>query len=121
MTSKLLKRQDKIISIYSILGEIEHSLSLSSPKLIFVSSFAADKVIACTNRSVTKNVILINRKTKDSYAYSLKDFLQQGAFDHGGGLLVENVDLENDVAFILNSSGTTGNIMILLSANTVCF
>lgn len=98
---------DKLYNIIYSLGELEHSLSLSSPKFIFASDFVADKVIKNCNRTITKKIVIVNGKTRNDFAISMKDFIKSGKSDDGRNL-VKEVDIYKQVAFILNSSGTTG-------------
>ena len=54
-------------------------------------------------------VVNYNRKTRleNDFAISMDDFIKSGKTDDGVHL-VKEVDIYNQVAFILNSSGTTG-------------
>ena len=82
-------------------------MGISSPKFIFASNFVADKVINTANRKITKQIVIVNGKTRNDFAISMNDFIKSGKKDDCKNL-VAAVDIYDQVAFILNSSGTTG-------------
>lgn len=72
----------------------------------------ADKVITtikAIEKCSIKNVIMINGVTRDDFSISLGDFFKKGKPDRKHKLLVDTIDMYHHVAFIVNSSGTTGN------------
>ena len=92
-------------------GELIHALELSKPKLVFVSPFAAKKTIAtCRKLKFVESVIIIGLKTIDKFAISLDNFVknsQKISFnieEHTS----KKVDVQDQVALIMCSSGTTG-------------
>lgn len=92
-------------------GEFRHALDLSKPKIVFVSPYAAKRVIA-VSRSLeyVQNVIVIGGESIDDFAISQNDFLKKyennefNADDHAS----TPVDVKDQVAVIFCSSGTTG-------------
>lgn len=93
------------------IGELKHALELSKPKLVFVSPYAAKKIIAvCRQLNFVKNVIVLEGKSVDSFVISLDDFVKKhrnNNFDLEEFVL-RKVNLKEQVASIMCSSGTTG-------------
>lgn len=84
---------------------------MSKPKLVFVSPYAAKKTITtCKKLKYVKNVIIIGGKNVDDFAISLDDFIKKYEKIE---FKVENftskkIDIHDQVALIMCSSGTTG-------------
>lgn len=95
----------------NFLGELKHALDLSKPKFVFVSSFAAKRVIeACKKLNYVKSVIVIDGKAVDKSAVALDDLIvkyKNVAFNVEERV-AKKVDIGDQVALIFNSSGTTG-------------
>lgn len=90
---------------------MKHALELSKPKLVFVSPYAAKKTVAvCKQLDFVKNVIIIGGKTIDKFTISLEDFLKkyQKVDFEVEELTAKKVDIHDQVALIMCSSGTTG-------------
>lgn len=86
-------------------------LNLSKPKFVFVSAYAAKKAIeVCKSLAFVEKVILITGDTVDDYVVSLKDFISKSESisfnieEH----TTKKVDMDDQVALIMSSSGTTG-------------
>jgi acyl-CoA synthetase (AMP-forming)/AMP-acid ligase II len=78
---------------------------------VFVSPYAAKRTLrACKTLKFVKNVILIDGKKIDKFAYSLEEFKKK--YEKTDFNVEENVarkvDIKDQVALIVCSSGTTG-------------
>lgn len=86
-------------------------MDLSKPKLVFVSPFVAKAVIeVCKDLSYVENVILIDGKSDDDFTISLSDLIKKHenipfSIDE---FVKGKVDMEDQVALIMCSSGTMG-------------
>jgi 4-coumarate--CoA ligase len=92
-------------------GELIHALELSKPKLVFVSAFAAEKTtLTCRKLKFVQNVVMIGVKTIDNFAISLEDFVkkQEKVSFNVEEFTSKKVDIADQVALIMCSSGTTG-------------
>lgn len=91
------------------LGEIEHALNLSKPKLIFASAFALEKVLSVIGKLkfVKKVVLLSDFDLSDGHpSVILVDDFLKGMTPME--IKVQPVDIHKHMAVILCSSGTTG-------------
>lgn len=93
------------------LGELHHALSLSKPKLVFVSPSAAKPTVAaCKQLKFVRNVVVIEGKVSDKFVISLSGLIKKyekltfNIEDHVCG----EVDISDQTALIICSSGTTG-------------
>lgn len=90
---------------------MKHSLELSKPKFVFVSEYAAKRTIAaCKDLTFVQSVIVIGDKKIDGSAVLLNDFIQKfknNNFDVEKSVS-QKVDIKQQVALIVCSSGTTG-------------
>lgn len=96
---------------YYFLGELKHSLDLSKPKFVFVSPFAAKRTIAvCKKLPYVQKVVLFSDKSSDSSAITLSAFIKLN--EKRDFSVEENVnrkvDIKDQTAVIVCSSGTTG-------------
>lgn len=93
------------------IGELKHAFDLSKPSLVFVSAYAAKKTIAtCRDLHYVKKVILIDGETVDDFVISMRDLTGKHAnlgFDIDERIH-SKVDLKDQVALVMCSSGTTG-------------
>lgn len=100
-----------IKKIFNVLGELKHSLELSKPKLVFVSQYAAKRTIqACKDLKFVEQVVLIGDKKVDGPIILLSEFVkknQKNNFDVEANVS-RRVDIKDQVALIVCSSGTTG-------------
>lgn len=93
------------------LGELKHALELSKPKFVFVSEYAAKRTIAaCKALTFVQGVIIIGDKKLDGSSVLLSDFVKKyGNNDFDVAKSVDQkVDIKEQVALIVCSSGTTG-------------
>jgi 4-coumarate--CoA ligase len=93
------------------LGEFKHVLTLTSPKIIFTSKFAAEKIISlCKELNFVEKIILLDGKSRNDKIMSLRDFNNKYMMkdfsinDH----VEKDVDMNKQISLILFSSGTTG-------------
>ncbi|CRL01456.1 CLUMA_CG014231, isoform A [Clunio marinus] len=93
--------------------ELKHTLDLSKPKIVFVSPFAATKVVSvCKKLNYVKNVVIIedDQSQTDNFTLSLNEMIKKyekisfNVDDH----VRRKVDINTQVALIFCSSGTTG-------------
>ena len=96
---------------FSFSGELEHALNISKPKFVFVSPFFAKQMIeVCKKLKYVQNVILIEGKGIDTFTLSLPELLNKhdkNDFDVQKQV-GKKVDIYNQTALIMCSSGTTG-------------
>lgn len=90
-----------------------HSLGISKPKFVFVSSQASQVIPGLEKLSFVKQIILFDAETssKSTKTISLKSFIknhEKGNFDVEN-FLKKKVNVENQTGLIFMSSGTTGN------------
>ncbi|GAB0097775.1 luciferin 4-monooxygenase [Sergentomyia squamirostris] len=88
--------------------EIRHVIDLTTPKIVFSTSLAIDPIReVCKNVPSVKDIILLEKNSKH---LSLEAILQDPKLklNLSDYELPKNRDRENDDAFILMSSGTTG-------------
>ncbi|XP_062557091.1 uncharacterized protein LOC134221931 isoform X2 [Armigeres subalbatus] len=91
--------------------ELDHAFNLSKPKVIFVSPFSADRVVAAArkNRHIVQRVILFGEENPFGSDVELfDDFQKPVSFVNPTNFYIPPVDVENHVALIMCSSGTTG-------------
>ena len=91
--------------------EMSHALSLSKPKMLFMSSFAADKVVNVTKSlSFIQKVVLIDDENPfGSDVMLFDDFLKLSINSNLNDFIPSPVENKpNAVSLILCSSGTTG-------------
>lgn len=83
---------------------------MSKPKLMFVSTFAAKTAIAaCKSLKFVQNVVLIDGKARDKYTISLDGLVKKHEkLDFKVEKNFSKVDISNQIAVIMCSSGTTG-------------
>lgn len=97
-------------------GELEHAFSLSKPKLIFVSPFSADRVVAAArrNRHIVQKVVLFGDENPFVEGQDQRDvvlfeeFQRPVTFVNPLTFYIPTVDIDQQVALIMCSSGTTG-------------
>ncbi|KAL1399115.1 hypothetical protein pipiens_008466 [Culex pipiens pipiens] len=96
--------------------ELEHAFSLSKPKLIFVSPFSADRVVAAArrNRHIVQKVVLFGDENPFVEGQDQRDvvlfeeFQRSVTFVNPLTFYIPTVDIDQHVALIMCSSGTTG-------------
>ncbi|XP_055616636.1 uncharacterized protein LOC129762426 [Toxorhynchites rutilus septentrionalis] len=91
--------------------ELKHAFNLSKPKIIFVSPFSADRVVSAArkNKHIVERVILFgdeNPHGNDVVLY--EDFQAPISFVNPQQFYIPPVNIEEQVALIMCSSGTTG-------------
>jgi 4-coumarate--CoA ligase len=94
-----------------ILGELEHALNISKPKFVFVSpSFAEKTTKVCRRLKYVKNVIVIEGKSSGNFVLSLPELIKKHGYSEFDvqKSVHRKVDVYNQVALIMCSSGTTG-------------
>lgn len=89
-----------------------HSLGISKPKFVFVSSLSRHVISALEKLSFVKQIILFDDETltKSPNVISLKNFIkkhEKGNFDVEN-FLKKSIDVNNQTGLIFMSSGTTG-------------
>ncbi|GAB0097771.1 luciferin 4-monooxygenase [Sergentomyia squamirostris] len=90
--------------------ELRHVFDLTTPKIVFSSSFAMDAILeVCKTVTSVRDIILLGQSSKYPNM-ELQSILQDSRFkkNRSDYELPKNRDIANDVAFILMSSGTTG-------------
>lgn len=96
--------------MFMITGELKHALDLSKPKLVFTSPFTAKLTIeVCKNLKYVEQIILFDKKKLNNRAILLDEFIKK--YERKDFNVEEYVARRVDrdqVAFIANSSGTTG-------------
>ncbi|KAL7029929.1 hypothetical protein ACKWTF_006431 [Chironomus riparius] len=91
--------------------EMSHALSLSKPKMLFMSPFAADKVVnvAKSLNFIQKVVLFDDENPFGSDVMLFDDFLKRSSnFNIKEFIPMPVEDKQNTVSLILCSSGTTG-------------
>lgn len=93
------------------LGELKHALELSKPKFVFASEYAAKRTIAaCKDLKFVQGVVVIADKKFGGSAVLLNDFVNEfknNNFDVEKSAS-QKVEIKEQVALIVCSSGTTG-------------
>lgn len=94
--------------------EMIHAMGLSKPKFVFVSPFAAEKVVnvAKTLKFIQKVVLFVNQDEEENpYGNQVTlfdNFIRDGLNDKSQFVPVSVADKSKAVSLILCSSGTTG-------------
>jgi len=91
--------------------EMSHALSLSKPKMLFMSPFAADKVVnVAKSLSFIQKVVLFDDENPfGSDVMLFDDFLKRSSNSNLNEFIPSPVEnKQNTVSLILCSSGTTG-------------
>lgn len=92
-------------------GELMHVFELTKPKMVFVSAYAAKKIIEVAKKcDFIEKVILIDGETVDDYVVSLKDLIKkhESVKFNIDEQVAQKVDMKEQVAVVMCSSGTTG-------------
>lgn len=89
----------------SLLGEFVHALTITQPKLIFVSESALDAVLKTKEQFTCDNIIVFGDGIDGTTP--LAKFLELSK-DKNQLFAPKNFDASQQVALILLSSGTTG-------------
>lgn len=88
-----------------------HALTLSKPKFVFVSPYAAKRVVAvCKKLPFVKQVVIFGDRNIDESAVLLTDFIRLNAnnnFDVEKNVN-QKVNTKDQTCLIVCSSGTTG-------------
>lgn len=91
-------------------GELNHALGLSKPKIVFTSPFAAKRTLAvCKKLTYVKHVVIFGQKGAEG-AMVYENFIakfSKNDFDVKN-YVKQKVAIEDQVALIVCSSGTTG-------------
>ncbi|EAA11995.3 AGAP004655-PA [Anopheles gambiae str. PEST] len=91
--------------------EFDHALNLSKPSILFVSPYSAERVIAVArkNRHFIKHIFLFgNENSFGADVVLFNDFLLQTSAINPYSFQVAPTNVEEHVALIMCSSGTTG-------------
>ncbi|XP_037050002.1 4-coumarate--CoA ligase 1-like [Bradysia coprophila] len=90
--------------------ELKHSLQLSKPRFVFTAPSTADQTLkVCKKLKFVERVIVFGRDKLQSNAISLHDFIQKyEKKDFNVEKYVAQRVSRDQVAYIANSSGTTG-------------
>uniref|UniRef100_A0A182NN52 Luciferin 4-monooxygenase n=1 Tax=Anopheles dirus TaxID=7168 RepID=A0A182NN52_9DIPT len=91
--------------------EFDHALNLSKPKILFVSPHSADRVIAVArkNRHFIEHIFLFGEENSFGPDITLyEDFLAQSRAINPYSFQIKPTNVEEHVALIMCSSGTTG-------------
>lgn len=93
------------------LGELSHAMDLTEPDIIFCTSRVVNKILNLKKRySNIKAIIVIDSDRSTNEVFSLRAFIDR----YSTGVDIYNYkpididDIENHIAFIMFSSGTTG-------------
>ncbi|KAK3932453.1 Luciferin 4-monooxygenase [Frankliniella fusca] len=92
-------------------GELEHSMNISRPRIVFASSLTISRVIkAAENIDSIRDIVLIGRTNPGPLPYNIRrlsDFINSPQCS-SSTFIPAQVNHERDVCLILCSSGTTG-------------
>uniref|UniRef100_A0A182VPX3 Luciferin 4-monooxygenase n=1 Tax=Anopheles minimus TaxID=112268 RepID=A0A182VPX3_9DIPT len=91
--------------------EFDHALNLSKPKILFVSPYSAERVMAVArkNRLFIKHIFLFGDENPFGSEVTLyEDFLSQTSAINPYSFQPKPTNVEQHVALIMCSSGTTG-------------
>ncbi|XP_055531065.1 uncharacterized protein LOC129721953 [Wyeomyia smithii] len=91
--------------------EMEHAFNLSKPKIIFASPFSADRVVAAAkrNKHIVQRVVLFGEENAFGPDVTLLDDFQRSvSFVNPLTFYIPPVNVDDHVALIMCSSGTTG-------------
>ncbi|CAO1315869.1 unnamed protein product [Diamesa serratosioi] len=91
--------------------ELIHALTLSKPRFVFVSLIASEKMISIAKTmTFIEKVILLDGETNDKSAISMKDYVKTAdrSLFNVADYVKKSIDIDNQVALIVYSSGTTG-------------
>ncbi|XP_053681935.1 uncharacterized protein LOC128732670 [Sabethes cyaneus] len=90
--------------------EMEHAFNLSKPKIIFASPFSADRVVAAARKTKhIERIVLFGEENpfgNDVILYN--DFQSSVSFVNPLNFYIPPVNIDEHVALIMCSSGTTG-------------
>lgn len=93
-------------------GELNHAVKLSKPKIIFATANTLDKImkVARQNLCIQKIICFNETRGTDKFPTGIMDFTRfcKSSSQSVTDFRCEPVDLEKNIAFILYSSGTTG-------------
>ncbi|XP_055700086.1 uncharacterized protein LOC129799860 [Phlebotomus papatasi] len=99
-----------VLSPYYTEYEIQFALEIVQPKVIFFTAKVSEKIKIVLKRMNIESILIFlndeDLKSKEFINYS--EILQDETFKPKSGFKVAETDKEKDVAFILQSSGTTG-------------
>lgn len=88
-------------------SELVHALNISKPKIIFCSKDVCSQLVDLKRQlTYIENIIIMNSKEDFNNIESIDSYIRR--LLQTSHLLFTAVDVDNDVAFILYSSGTIG-------------
>lgn len=90
---------------------MSHAFSLSKPKVVFVSAYAAKRTIdVCKKLPFIEHVVLIDGRKIDNSALFWNEFIEKFSNNNFNleKTVKERVNIRDQVALIVCSSGTTG-------------
>lgn len=99
------------IELFKFLGEIEHALNLSKPKIVFASPTTIDKVLSVTAKRSSIEAVIVFGETNgisDPKVIEFKTFCSN--VNASNNFECEPQDVLENVSLILCSSGTTGGL-----------
>lgn len=89
-------------------AELKHNLDLCQPEIVFCSKAASQKFVAL-NENGSYKIVVIDMDEKIHGTESLTDFISRSLNSTiSYTVQIEDVDPDDQVGFILSSSGTTG-------------
>lgn len=93
-------------------GEFHHAINLSRPKIIFASNAVLKPTIAVSKQNkFVESIILIDNNSgnpQDAKVTKLDDLMSKVSLNDCRTFECKPIDLANNVALVLCSSGTTG-------------
>lgn len=97
------------ISSLPYLGEVDHALNLSKPKIVFCSKQTIERItkVAKNNKFIKKIVVFSDTPT-NQHVYSFNQLMEDQTIPSQAFLNCLKADKNEDVALIVCSSGTTG-------------
>ena len=92
------------------LGEIEHALSLSKPKIVFASSSTIDRIVNIAKRnSFIKNIMVFGNASNYAHVQNFYSFINDPTIDTNLNTFKSAAhSIATKPTLILCSSGTTG-------------
>ncbi|GJQ76619.1 hypothetical protein Trydic_g15481 [Trypoxylus dichotomus] len=89
--------------------EIQHALNVTKPEMIFCSTLYVNKFIKLKSKNpFIRKIVTIDSDTNTVESDNINKFINQYCKTTGVDFGIRRVDINNHIAFILFSSGTTG-------------
>lgn len=94
---------------FSLPGELNHSVGLSRPKVLFSSVYVTEKAVAIGQQNAfIRKVVIFGEETSGEGFVASEDFLNNPQVPQGSFFAPRPTNIKDNVCLVLCSSGTTG-------------